>query len=160
MRFSHEMRYDASPADVYAMLADPDFRNKVCVAAGTITHDVRISPDGDGMTVRIDQTQPADGIPSFATKIVGDKIHILQQETWSDQEGAALDVTIPGKPGHMKGTITLGSNSDGTLERVDADIKVNIPLLGGKLEKLIGDLLESALRSEQRVGAAWLRGER
>lgn len=160
MRFSHEMRYAAPPADVFAMLADPEFREQVCVAGGTISHDVQISPDGAGMSVVVDQVQPPDGIPSFATKIVGDRIQILQRERWTDQSGAALDVTIPGKPGHMKGTITLSPDGEGTLEKVDADIKVNIPLLGGKLEKLIGDLLESALRSEQRVGEAWLRGDR
>ena len=32
MKFSHQMTYDAPPADVAAMLADPAFREKVCVA--------------------------------------------------------------------------------------------------------------------------------
>jgi hypothetical protein len=60
----------------------------------------------------------------------------------------------------MKGTITLSPDGAGTHESVDAEIKVHIPLIGGKLEKLIADLLEAALKSEQRVGVAWLRGER
>ena len=40
------------------------------------------------------------------------------------------------------------------------DIKVRIPLVGGKLEGLIGDMLERALKTEQRVGRAWLAGDR
>jgi hypothetical protein len=33
---------------------------------------------------------------------------------------------------------------------------VSIPLVGGKLEGLIGDLLAAALRTEERVGRRWL----
>ena len=30
MKMRHEIRYDASPADVYAMLSDPAFRQRGC----------------------------------------------------------------------------------------------------------------------------------
>jgi hypothetical protein len=160
MRFTHEMRYAAAPSDVHAMLAEQTFRERVAEAAGAFSHDVRITPDGDGMTVVVDQKQHDHNIPSFAKKVVGDTIHVVQTEHWSDGTQADLDVKIPGKPGHMKGTVTLAPDGDGTVETVDAEIKVHIPLIGGKLEKLIADLLEEALKSEQRVGEAWLRGER
>jgi hypothetical protein len=91
---------------------------------------------------------------------VGEHIHIVQTEEWTGPTTADLDVKIPGKPGHMKGTVALAPDGDGTVETVDADIKVNIPLIGGKLEKLIGDLLRAALESEHGVGQEWLRGER
>ena len=110
------------------------------------------------MNVLIDQTLPADGIPAFATKIVGDKIQVVQKETWTSPTRAALEVTIPGKPGHLRGTITLAENGGTTVETVSGDIKVSIPLVGGKLEALIGDLLASALRTEGKVGTNWLAG--
>jgi uncharacterized protein YndB with AHSA1/START domain len=160
MRFTHEMEYDAPIADVQAMLADPDFRERVCEAANTVRHEVTITPNGAGMSVAVDQVQPADGIPSFAKKIVGDEIEVLQREEWSDPAAATLEVSIPGKPGHLKGTITLTEDGERTLEVVDAEVKVHIPMLGGKLEKLIADLLASALRSEHKVGRAWLAGDR
>ena len=46
------------------------------------------------------------------------------------------------------------------METVAGDIKVKIPMIGGKLEGLIGDLLTAALKTEERVGRAWLAGER
>jgi hypothetical protein len=160
MKFSHQMRYDAAPAEVHAMLADPVFRERVADAGGAFERHVRIEANGAGMHVVVDQKQHDHNIPSFAKKIVGDAIHIVQEEHWSDDAHASLDVAIPGKPGHMKGTIALTPDGDGTHESVDAEIKVHIPLVAGKLERLIADLLESALQSEQRVGEAWLRGER
>jgi hypothetical protein len=33
-------------------------------------------------------------------------------------------------------------------------------MIGGKLEALIGDLLTAALTTEERVGKAWLAGDR
>lgn len=161
MHFHQELEYDASPAEVYTMLSDPAFRDAVCEAGDSVRHQVTITPDGDGMSVAVDQVQPAAGIPSFAKKIVGDEIDIRQREEWSSATDATLEVSIPHKPGHLKGTIALReSGAGGTVETVDAEIKVQIPMLGGKLEKLIADLLGSALRSEHRVGRAWLAGDR
>ncbi len=132
--FSHEMRYDgATPEQVYAMLAKPDFRKKVCEYQRYQRHDVTITPEGAGMTVFIDQHRPADEVPSFARKIVGDEINIQQRERWSSPTDASLEVTIPGKPGQMKGTVHLAGDASGTTETVAVDVKVSIPLIGGKL---------------------------
>jgi hypothetical protein len=160
MKFSFEMTYDAPADEVRAMLADPAFREKVAASGGAIRHKVSVSPKGSGMKVVVDQTQPADGIPSFAKKIVGDEIHVVQTEVWSAPDAASLDVAIPGKPGHFKGKIGLTDSGSRTTESVTGDVNVNVPLVGGKLEQLISDLLGSALRNEQRVGRSWLAGER
>ena len=160
MKIRHEMTYDASPAEVHAMLAEPAFREKVCAAMHATRREVSIDPDPSGMRVVVDQTQPAKGIPSFATKIVGDEIRIVQTEGWNGSNDASLLVEIPGKPGSLRGTITLTADGAGTVETVEGDIKVSIPLVGGKLEKLIGDMLVAALKTENRVGRGWLAGER
>jgi uncharacterized protein YndB with AHSA1/START domain len=160
MKFDHEMHYAASPTEVYAMLADPKFRDKVAEAGGAFEREVVIDAEGRGMSVLVDQKQRDRNLPSIAKKIVGDTIHVVQRERWTDEANASLEVAIPGKPGHLAGTITLSPDGEGTLERVAAEIKVHVPLVAGKLERLIADLLESALRTEQSVGEAWLRGQR
>ena len=115
----------------------------MCRAGGALAHDVTITPDGAGMTVVVDQTLPADGIPAFATKFVGSEIQVVQTETWTSPREAALDLVIPGKPGHLRGTITLTESGTETVEAVAGDLKVSIPLVGGKLESLIADLLRN-----------------
>jgi hypothetical protein len=160
MKFSHQMTYDAAPADVQAMLVDPDFREQACVAMRTVRHQVHITGGGSGTTVVVDQTQPARGIPSFAKKFVGDEIQIVQRESWTNASSATLSVEIPGKPGTFKGRIDLSGDEGRTVETVAGDISVKVPILGGKLEGMIGDLLEKALHSEHRVGRAWLAGDR
>jgi hypothetical protein len=153
---THRLEYAAPLADVAAMLADPAFREEVCTYQKVIRSTVEIDGDGDARTVVIDQVQPANGIPGFAKKFVGDEINIVQREEWSTAEAADLHVTIPGKPGEMSGTITLEESGGTTTETVDVRIKVSIPLVGGKIEDLIAGLLRKALVAENKVGRDYL----
>lgn len=158
---SHDMRYDGATIDeVAAMLGERDFRDAVCAYQRYTRRDVTITPRGEGMSVRIDQFRPADEVPSFAKKLVGSEINILQEEEWSSATDGTLSVTIPGKPGSMVGTIRLAEVDGGVTETVEAEVKVAIPLIGGKLEDFIGGMLLRALKAENRVGRKWLAGER
>ena len=152
----HQLTYDAPLAEVAAMLRDPGFRTRVCEYQDVLRSSVAIEPDGPGMRVRIEQVQTARGIPSFATKFVGDEIEIVQEETWTGPENGELVLTIPGKPGEGRGTATLTESNGRTVETVDLAVKVSIPLVGGKLEGLISDLIIKALKAENAVGREWL----
>lgn len=155
-RITHELTYDAPAAQVYAMLTDSAFRQEVCERIGVISSDTTVTPTGDGHEVVIDQRQHAQGLPGFAKKLVGDDIHIVQTETWRDPAHADVLVTIPGKPGEMTGTATLTEAGGTTTEHVDLEIKVRVPLVAGKIESLIGDMLIKALKTENVVGREYL----
>ncbi len=152
----HQLTYDAPLAEVAAMLRDPGFRTRVCEYQHVLRSSVAMEPDGPGMRVRIEQVETERGIPSFATKFVGDEIEIVQEETWSGPEQGRLELTFPGKPGDARGTATLAESDGRTVETVDLTVKVSIPLVGGKLEGLIGDLVVKALKAENTVGREWL----
>ncbi|MGI8645341.1 MAG: DUF2505 domain-containing protein [Nocardioides sp.] len=155
-RLDHALTYDAPLADVAAMLADPAFRQEVCVRTGTTRHDVSIEGSGAGMHVSIDQAQSAAGIPSYAKKLVGNEIRYVQVEEWSAHDHARVNVAIPGKPGEMAGTIALVEGAGTTTETVTMDIRVGIPLAGGKIESLVADMLRAALEIENTVGRDYL----
>ena len=80
----------------------------------------------------------------------------MQTEAWGSAERADITVTIPGKPGDMTGSAVLAESGGRTTETVDLTVKVGIPLVGGKIEGLIADLLLKALRTEEKVGHEWL----
>jgi hypothetical protein len=157
-KVTHELTYAATLTDVGEMLMEPAFREQVCDAQGATRKSVSVGPDGGGMKVVIDMVQPADGIPGFARKFVGDEINLVQTERWSDIETGLVDVVIPGKPGQMTGTISLREEGGTTTETVEMEVKVSIPLVGGKIESLIADLLRKALRAENAVGRQYLAG--
>jgi hypothetical protein len=157
-RLTYDLTYDAPLTDVGEMLMEVAFREQVCDAQGAIRRTVTISPDGGGMKVVVDAVQLAQGIPGFAKKFVGDEIQLVQTEQWSDLENGRVEVVIPGKPGQMTGTMTLRESGGTTTETVDMEIRVNIPLVGGKIESLISDLLRKALKAENSVGRRYLAG--
>ena len=154
-RLTHDMAYDAPQDAVLAMLADPEFREEVCDYQRVLRKSVTVETTASGMSVVIDQFQSVQGLPSFATKLVGDEVNIIQSESWSGGNGD-IAVTIPGKPGDMKGTAVLTGSGERTTEKVDMTIKVGIPLVGGKIEGLISDLLLKALKAENKVGRDYL----
>lgn len=151
-RLHKELRYDAGAEAVYAMLMDPAFRERVLASQRVLRGSVSVT----GECVEIEQVLAADGIASFARKFVGEEIVIHQREEWTTPSSADVQVAIPGKPGDVVGTATLAESAGGTLERVDLEIRVGIPLVGGKLEALVGDLLGQALDKEHETGVAWL----
>lgn len=160
-QLSTELVYPgATLAQVAAMLADPVFREAVADHQGVVRRAVTVTPQGAGRTVVLDYAHGVDSVPSFARKFVGNEIGIHQVETWADDRAADLHVTIPGKPGEMTGTARLDQRGADVVERVDLAVRVGIPLVGGKLEELIAGLLVKAFRAENRVGTAWLAGER
>ena len=146
-------------ADVADMLADPEFRNAVAAYQTALRSDVTITPEGEGRTIVHSYAHGTERVPSFARKLVGDEIPIVQEETWTASGDATILVTIPGKPGDMKGTASITQRGDDVVEYVDLTVKVNIPLLGGKIEDLIAGLLLKAFRAENKVGVKWLAGE-
>lgn len=155
-RLTHELTYDAPLGDVAAMLADPAFRAEVCRQTGVVRQDVTIEGAGAGMQVTIDQARPTDGVPQVAKKFVGDEINYVQVERWSTLDRAEITVSIPGKPGDIAGTVTLAESGGTTTETVLMDVKVGIPLIGGKIEALVTDMLKAAFTVENRTGQEYL----
>jgi uncharacterized protein YndB with AHSA1/START domain len=164
MQVRHELRYDAPVDEVYAMLGDADFRRRVCEAMDVADHDISVQPHDDGgMAVRIDMLQRTAGLPGFATRIVGDRTRVIQSETWvpdGDGHAADLDLAIPGKPGHIAGRITLRPAGKGSVERFEGDVVIRLPLVGGRVERLVQDLFIEGMDTEQRLGVLWLSGDR
>lgn len=151
-RIVKHLAYDAGVDEVAAMLADPAFREEVLARQKVLRGSVTVEEG----RVRIEQVQSAHGIPSFAQKLVGDEITVVQEEVWTSPTAADVTVTIPGKPGDMSGTVTLATADGGTVETVDLAVKVSIPLVGGRIEGLVADMLSTALDKEHQVGTEWL----
>lgn len=154
-RLRHDLTYHAPADAVHAMLHNAVFREAVCERQHVLRHTVSV--DGDRVT--IDQVHAARKIPSFAKRFVGDEINIVQTETWTTPTDADIDIQIPGKSsGTMKGTLRLVEVGEVTTEQIDLEINVGVPLVGGKVESLLSDLMLKALKRENEVGRVYLAG--
>ena len=160
MLFRHELSYDAGPDRVFEMLADPAFREAVCAAQDVVSAEVALERPGAGFSLTVDQQQRTDDLPSFARTFAGDSTRAVQREEWADSTGGTLRIETPGKPSEISGTITLRPEGSGTVEIVELDLRVKVPLIGGKLEKLLAEKVRSGMDAEHGVGTDWLKGNR
>ncbi len=156
MRLQHTATYDAPAADVFAMLVDPEFRRKVAAATDATSCDAAYG--GGKLVVREDQA--VKGVPSFAKKFVGETTTAIHTEVWTDGTSATVEIETPGKPTHISGNTTLTESGGKTTQVYDLEVKASVPIVGGKLEKLVHDLTKEGFDKEHAVGEAWLRGER
>lgn len=153
-KLTRTLTYDASRDAVAAMLLDPAFREAV-LERQRVT---RGSATLDGDIITIEQARSSDGVPSIAKKFIGDEIAIVQTETWSSPDRAGIVITIPGKPGEVTGSSRLTEADGQTTQTVDLEVRVSIPLVGGKIESMIADILALGLDVEHKVGVGWLEG--
>jgi carbon monoxide dehydrogenase subunit G len=160
MKVTHTATYDAPLADVYAMLTDPAFRRYAADATGVLSAEVTVEESGAGHVVTIDQVQPTEGVPSFAKKFAGETTRAVQVETWTDSSRATLTVQTPGRPTDISGSYDLVEEDGRTTQTFTGELKVKVPLIKDRLEKLMAQLFVEGREKEQAAGAAWLRGQR
>jgi Protein of unknown function (DUF2505) len=162
VRLRAEIRYDADPAAVFAMLTDAAFQERKCAATGALESEVEIERFADGgATIRTRRTMPTDQIPDVARSFVGRTIDVVQVDDLGPEEAdgrrsGTVVVEIKNTPVRFAGSLTLGPSPEGTLETVDGDVKASVPIIGGRLEKALEPALQAAIRVEQREGIAWL----
>jgi len=149
-----DMTYDAPLATVTAMLADPAFREQVCDAQRATSKTVSIS--GIPGTVDVTFTQKTEGIPSFAKKFVGSTITVRQHETWSTPLAATVDIDAGVPIADIKGSVGLAEQGAQTVETVTLQVTVKVPLVGGKLEALVSEMMRKALTKEYATGKIYL----
>jgi uncharacterized protein YndB with AHSA1/START domain len=162
VRLTAELRYAATPAEVFAMLVDPAFQERKLGATGALGHEVTVEPRADGgAVVRTSRTMPTDQVPDLVRNLVGQTLTVVQTEDWS---AAAADgtrtgtvtVDVQGAPVRLTGTLRLAPDGAGTRQSVDADLKAKVPLIGGRIEKAAEPAIRTAIDVEEREGRAWL----
>ena len=160
-RIHHELTYpDADVAEVVAMISDPIFRERVADHQGVVRRQVDLTGEVPVKRIRVELVHGTSRVPSFARKLVGEEIAIVQVETWTTDTGGDVEVNIPGKPGDIVGRVLIEQRGDSVVETYDLTVSIKVPLVGGKLEDFVASLMVKAYVVENKVGLTWLAGER
>jgi len=152
--------YPASPDRILAMLADPEYVNAKYTALQDRKFEVlQLEQTPGGLTLKVDRQVEAN-LPDIAKKVLGDTNQLVQTEVWSKSgSGYACEVTIasPGKPVTIGGTMNITPEGEGKSKwAVDFSIKASVPLIGGKIEKIIAEETQANLAKEYKFNTDWL----
>ena len=99
-------------------------------------------------------------MPGFAKKFAGETTRAVQTEEWSSPAGGTISIETPASPPRSRGRSPSTESGGRTTETLDVEVKVKVPLIGGKLEKLMADLVAEGMDKEHGAGTAWLAGQR
>lgn len=160
MRITETVEHAADPEQVFAMICSPDYQDLKCERSGALEHEVAVEVEEGATTVVTRRRLPSTGFPDFAKGFVGEAVDVVETQRWGQaaddgRRTAALHVEIPRTPVVLTGSVRLEPSSGGTLHTVEGDLKANVPLLGGRIERAVAPVLSSAVRLEGRVGQEW-----
>lgn len=151
-----------SADEVYATMVDPDYlRARLEQIGGPGAGLLEHTADVKGAHYRLRHGLDAKDLPSVVRSVLPGDVTIERNERWTRQDGGRylgdVDVTIPGAPASATGGMRLRDLPDGGSElSVRADVRVSVPLIGGKIEGVVGDQVRRLLAAETAFTEAWL----
>lgn len=151
--------FDADVETVYRLVSDPEFIERKYADQGAT--DIAIETDERGGDPRhVIKRKVTIDLPGFARKVMQPTNTVVQVDDWAAADAAGrrvctYTVEVQGVPSKITGTVTLTPDAGGTRQDIRAEVKVSIPLLGGKLEGFAVDSGTKVLAEE----AAFTRDE-
>jgi hypothetical protein len=155
-RFEHRATFSSPAGTVHSTLVDRAFleeRLRVLGGKGAAltAHDV----SGDEVTLRLRQGVDADRLPGAVKAILKGDLIVEREERWSGRSSTGR-ATISGVPGEINSRTTLTDRGDGCELVTAAEVRVGIPLIGGKLEGVIAEQVGKLLAAESEFTGTWL----
>lgn len=160
--------YDGSVEQVYRAFSDKDYwlaRLKFSAVDESKLESLKVGGESgnDGsIDVITLQVMHSQSLPGLVTQFHRGDLRVRREEKWGPiTDGvatASLAGTIVGAPLDVWGTAeqSLIAETRGSRVTYRFTVHVRVPLIGGKLEKLIGDHVVNVLADEQRFTATWL----
>jgi hypothetical protein len=170
MKFQILDRFDGTLAEFERVLDDPKLHDRLAQAMPGL---LRIEPlervdEGERVRRRVRYTPNTDGkIPSFGRSVVKPSMLAWVEESTFDKTRHRFEYRIlPNLPEnwrdrfHSQGSYQLSQEGQKVLRRIEGEIVVRLPLLGGTVEKLLLRELKENFRAEADAMSAMLRAAR
>ncbi|MEL4357570.1 MULTISPECIES: DUF2505 domain-containing protein [unclassified Luteococcus] len=154
MEITSRLDFEADPKTVYLMMTDKGWLEELVSRSEATSHTIDVA----GRTTRIEMSLPA---PSEVARFVGSALKLNQTVEWDDAASddsrtGRLTIQVPGMPVTMDGTARLYPGGRGTIVDYAGELKVNIPLMGKKIEQQAGPYIKDAIDAQQDAGEDWL----
>lgn len=120
------------------------------------------SGDGPSIEVATLQVVRSHNLPAMVTQLHRGDLCIRREETWGPVTDGAATASIAGQivgaPVSVWGTAELSraTPSGGARLEFRITVQVRAPIIGGKVEKIIGNRLAELVMAEQRFTSEWI----
>jgi len=112
------------------------------------------------VTVVMIQDARHEGMPGLVAKFYPRNWQVVHEETWSPIDGGLVrgevSITTHGAPGAGHGKVLLEPTQNGSRLHCNATVEFKVPLVGGKVENLVGRQLAQQFSVVQRFTTKWI----
>lgn len=164
MDYTANHTFDAPISEVWEMFIDEGSHRAKFEEMGHENVEVLESANTDGtFNIKISRLITVD-LPGFAKRVLKPTNTVISTDEWRDNGdgtyGGNFVLETIGAPVEIKGVTKITPNGDRTDYRVAIELKVNVPLVGGKIANWAkGDAVKQ-LDLEFSAGDRWLAGDR
>ena len=116
---------------------------------------VREDRPGGGVILAVSRELPG-GVPGFLERFLPADGRVVETFDWAaagddGTRSGSWKADIPGAPARLGGTMRLEPTSAGSRYTIEGDVKVSVPLIGGKAERFIADMVQKLAVKEHQL---------
>ena len=156
--------YDGSVDEVHHAFTDENYWRARLAGSGVDVATLESMRVGDEDTVEVVTLQVirSDKLPGMVTQLHSGDLRIRREEVWGPVTGGAATGSVVGSivdaPVNLAGTAVLEAidETGGSRLTFRATVQVRVPIIGGKLENIIGTRLAELVAAEQRFTTEWI----
>lgn len=155
-KFTTEFTFNTDPQTAFELISDADYqKEKNEQTGGTDVSATSTELDNGGVQVVVERSLPAQ-VPSFAKKFVGETIQTVQTDTWDAADAAGnrkgrTEIEFKSSPMAVTGEYTISGDASGSKMTMNFEAKAKVPLVGGKLEKVVAEETQRSVEAEQKI---------
>ncbi|MCC2592797.1 DUF2505 domain-containing protein [Tessaracoccus sp. OS52] len=154
MQLTYHHTYNGTPEQVVALMRNKDFIADVAKHAGATSHEVTV----EGTVVTLRMSLP---VPGEVARFVGKDVNMVQRFEWGSPQADGtsrgnVDVDVKGMPINVAAVAVLKPLGEATAGDYSGDLNVKLPLVGGKVEKMVAPFIEKAFAGIERRAQEWL----
>ncbi len=154
-RFSRTADSDADVETVFAILSGEDWADHKAehLGDGSLLVSREVHADG-GVTLVLSRKLP-DGVPGFLHRFLPADRRVITTDVWGPSVDGCRRGTwaahIAGAPAKLGGTMRLEPVGAGNCHTIDGEVKVPVPIIGGKTESFIAEQIVRLAEAEAAV---------
>lgn len=159
MKFNTELKYPQPVAVVLKMFTDPRYFERKYQALEVADFAITRHVEGDNFSIEYRFRAAGDTrVPDFAKKLVGDAIRVRQVDAWQvSKRVGTIDIDISGAPASVRADMQIAAaGAKASVLTLQWQVRCGIPLIGGKVEKLIAEDVQRRTAADGKVSVKLL----
>ncbi|HXA89809.1 MAG TPA: DUF2505 domain-containing protein [Mycobacterium sp.] len=161
--FDMSADYDGTVEEVHRAFSERDYWLARLAESGVDESELESMRVSDGtIDVVTVQVVRSHNLPGLVTQLHRGDLRFRREENWGPITGGTATASIAGSivdaPVNLSGTAVLSpiAGSGGARLEFRVTVQVRIPIVGGKVEKLLGGVLSALVTGEQRFTTTWI----